>query len=98
MAIYTDLYALPGSAETLRQKIVVAIAVKANAIAKLASPTVGQRQWAKDALTAPAEYLPAVMNYIIADYNTAATTSIVNATDAQVQAAVNSAVDTLFGV
>lgn len=98
MATYLELYALPASTETLRQKITVAIAIKANAIAKLATPTAAQKDWARAALKSPAEYLPTVLNYILADYNTATTTAIQNATDAQVQTAVNAAVDTLLGV
>lgn len=99
MAIYTDLFAIIGSsaAESLRQKIVVGIAIKANLLAK-ATPTEAQKAWAKDALAHPTNYLPLVLNYIVADYNAATISAITNATDSQVQTAVNAAVDTLLGV
>ena len=99
MATYVDLYALEGagSVEPLRQKILVAICIKANALAK-ASPTAAQKAFAVEALRNPGGYLVQVFNYILADYNTAQTAAIVGATDAQVQTAVDAAVDTLLGV
>jgi hypothetical protein len=98
MATYTDLHALRGSgtADALKQKIAVAIAIKANLLAK-ATPTATQKEWAKAALANPEAYLAAIMNYILADYNTSTTATITGATDAQVQTAVNAAVDTLLG-
>ena len=100
MATYTDLHALRGSdtLNPLRQKINVAIAIKANTIAKSASPTAAAKAWATSALGNPESFLPTVLNYILADYNTASTTAISGATYAQVQTAVNAAVDTLLGV
>jgi hypothetical protein len=100
MAAYTDLYALigGGAIEPLRQKILVALAIKANALAKLASPTAAQKAFAIAALTNPQQYLGFTLNYILAEYNTVATSAITGATDAQVQTAVGAAVDTLLGV
>ena len=100
MATYTDLHALRGSTtlNPLREKIAVAIAIKANIIAKLTTPTAAQKVFAVAALGSPETYLPTVLNYILADYNTAASSAIVGATDAQVQTAVNATVDTLLGV
>lgn len=99
MATYTELHALRGAASTepLKQKIAVAIAIKANAIAKLASPTAGQKAWAVSALADPGKDAGTVLNYILAEYNTQATGVITGASDANVQAAVNAAVDTLLG-
>ena len=100
MATYTELHALRGSDTLtgLREKINVAIAIKANLIAKSASPTAAAKAWALQALGSPETYQPTVLNYILADYNTATTGQISGATDAQVQTAVNAAVDTLLGV
>lgn len=100
MATYTELHKLRGS-DTLaavREKINVAIAIKAITIAKSASPSAGAKAWATQALGNPESYQPTVLNYILADYNTATTGQITGATDAQVQTAVNSAVDSLLGV
>lgn len=99
MATYLELHTLRGSTDldTLSHKIRVAIAVKANVLAK-ASPTAAQKAFAVAALGNPDVYLSTITNYILADYNTATTAAIVSATDAQVQTAVNAAVDTLLGV
>lgn len=100
MATYTELHALRGSSTTapLRQKITVAIAIKANAIAKSASPSAAAVAWAKQALATPDQFQELVLNYILADYNTQTTAVITGATDAQVQTAVDAAVNTLLGV
>jgi hypothetical protein len=99
MATYADLYALSGTdaSEPLRRKILVAICVKANALAK-ATPTAAQKAFALEALRNPDSYLAQIFHYILADYNTSAVAAITGATDAQVQTAVNAAVDTLLGV
>ncbi len=98
MATYTELHTLRGSSssDALKQKIVVATAIKANLLAK-ANPTAAQKAWATDALASPESFLLTVMNYILADYNTATTGQITGATDSQVQTAVNAVVDTLLG-
>lgn len=98
MATYQALYDTIGNAVTLDKQIVVALVIKANVIAKLASPTAAQKAFALQALKDPASYLSTVRNYIFADYNTASISAITGATDSQVQTAVNSAVDTLLGV
>lgn len=99
MATYTELHALRGAATTepLKQKIAVAIAVKANAIAKLQTPTAEQKAWAVSALADPNKDVGLVLNYILAEYNTQNASVITGASDANVQLAVNAAVDTLLG-
>lgn len=100
MATYIELHALRGAASTepLKQKIAVAIAIKANVIAKLASPTLAQKAWALSALADPNKDIATVLNYILAEYNAQSTNVITGASDTNVQAAVNAAVDTLLGV
>lgn len=100
MATYLQLFALHGnsSSESLKQQIAVAIAIKANAIAKLATPTTAQIAFSTAALANPQSYEQLIFNYIIAEYNTLVTTAITGASDANVQIAVNNAVDTLLGV
>jgi len=99
MATYQELHALRGAASTdpLKQKIAVAIAVKANAIAKSANPTAQQKTWALTALADPNKDVGTVLNYILAEYNAQTVNVITGASDANVQAAVNAAVDTLLG-
>ena len=100
MATYIELQSLRGSmlSSPLREKINVAIIIKANILAKLPTPTAAQVNWAKSALDSPEHFQSIVLNYILADYNTQTSTVIQNATDAQVQIAVNAAVDTILGV
>lgn len=99
MATYIELHTLRGSESiaALRQKISVAIAIKANALAK-ATPNATQKVWAKSALATPEEFQDIVLNYILAEYNASAASAITGATDAQVQTAVNAAVTTLLEV
>jgi len=99
MATYSELYSLRTSngLVPLSQKIEVALAVKANAVAKLPTPTAAQKVFAVAALRNPGEYQGLVLNYILAEYNTQTLGVITGATDAQVQTAVNAAVDTLLG-
>lgn len=100
MATYIDLHALRGAdtLNPLRQKIAVAIAIKANAIAKSANPSAAAKAFAMAALAGPETYAPTVINYILAEYNAQTVGAITGASDAAVQAAVNAAVDTLLGV
>lgn len=100
MATYTELHALRGAdtITALRQKITVALAIKANTIAKLPTPSAAQKAFAVAVLANPEIYLPTVLNYVLAEYSASATSAITGATDAQVQTAVNATVDTLLGV
>ncbi len=99
MATYIEIHTLRGSAtlDPLRQKINVAIAIKANTLAK-ATPTAAQGAWAKAALTSPESFQEIVLNYILADYASSTTAAITSASDAAVQTAVNAAVLTLLEV
>jgi hypothetical protein len=100
MATYTELHAMRGAATTepLKQKIAVALAVKANTIAKLQAPTPAQQAWALSALADLGKDAQLALNYIIAEYHDQTVGVITNATDEQVQAAVSAAVDTLLGI
>lgn len=99
MATYTELHALRGAAstDTLKQKIAVAIAIKANAIAKVQTPTAAQKAWALSALADPGKDVGTIMNYILAEYSAQTSAAITGAADSAVQTAVNAAVDTLLG-
>ena len=99
MATYLELAAARGAttSDPLKQKITVAIAIKANLISNDAVPSQQLLTWAQSALTAPDQYLWPMLNYIFAEYHTAPIATITNATDTQVQDAVNVAVDTIFG-
>lgn len=99
MATYLELYDLASSATItdLRKRIQVAITIKAQAIAEAASPPVASLEWAKAAFGNPGHYEQTILHFVLADNAAAAVGSISGATDAQVQAAVNAAVDNLLG-
>lgn len=98
MATYLDLYAAAGASPDLDKKIMVALTIKANIIAKLPTPTDAQKAFAKATLHDVTAYLTTVRNYIFAEYNTSTVATITGAADSLVQTAVNAAVDTLLSV
>lgn len=99
MATYFELNDLmsSGSIVDLRRRLNVAIVIKANAIAKAASPSATAKEWAKTALDNPQRYADTILRYVVADNASLTTAQISGAFDAQVQTAVNAAVDTLLG-
>ena len=100
MATYLELHDLASSPtlSDLRKRLRVAIIIKANAVAESAAPTAPGRDWSKQALANPQAFEQTVLNYILADNAGFATSAISGATDAQVQTAVDAAVNTLLGV
>ena len=100
MATYEDLYENRSSTDyqALINKIVVAVAIKAEDIASEASPTAEELAWAIKALTNPRGEADAIINFVMAANNTATIAAINGASDSAIQTNVNDAVDTLFGV
>ena len=100
MATYVELHSIRGASSLvpLRQKISIALCIKANLLAKLPTPTEAQKAFAKATFQSPEVYVDTALNYILAGYNTATLVAITDATDAAVQTAVNAAVDTLLGI
>lgn len=98
MATYDEIANLPGdpSFQALVNKIAVAVAVKAQAIAASATPTANQITWAKSALESPRGQADQIVNYVIAANISATTTQILGAVDATIQTNVNDAVDKLL--
>lgn len=99
MATYAELYALKTGTgiNDLRTRIRMAVSIKANAVAKDGAATAPAKEWARNALGNPEASEATLLNYILAEYNAQTTSVIVNATDAQVQAAVDAAVSALLG-
>jgi len=103
MANYLEIQALEEleSAKNLRNKIKVALTVKARAIAVSASPSAAAKEWALAALENPQRYEALALRFIGVAYGLAPSNlpiaSIIGAADADVQTAVNSVVDTLLG-
>lgn len=99
MATYFELHDLMSSSTVgdLRRRLRVAIVIKANAVAEAASPPAAAKEWARNALRDPQQFEDMVLRYVLADNAAATVSQITGASDAQVQTAVNAAVDSLLG-
>ena len=95
MATYDELFSL-GSDVALRNKIAVAVMVKANTIAALPAPTTIQLEWAKQAYEDPTSMAETIQYSVLAANKNATVAQIVGASDAAIQTNVDSAVDDIF--
>lgn len=97
MATYSELLQAAES-ETLRNKVRVACVLAAEAIRTEPSNTqnkANRLKWARSVWSNPSADMQAMVWAVLAQNAAQPLASIVNATDAQVQAAVNAAVDVL---
>ena len=95
MATYAELHELR-SDSTLRNRVTVAVVVKAQELMDSAAPTTGEIIWANDALQNPVQKAKEVLNYVIAANKSATVDQIQGATDVAVQTNVNTAADVLI--
>lgn len=95
MATYLDIFGLRSS-DTLRNKVSVAITVKAAALIDAANPTNAQIAWANAAVLNPAAKTDGLLTYLLAKNNALTTGQISGVSDADIQTAVNAAVDKLI--
>lgn len=100
MATYDELAGLRADPRwgDFTHRVEIAVAIKAQAIADLATPTLEQKTWARDALTDPRVPAEPARNYVVAANASATVDQIFAATDATIQTNVDAAVDDLFGV
>jgi len=100
MATYAELAAIEDDPQynTLRQKIGVASAIKAAAIIDSATPGAEALAWAKSAVAKPLQAGEGLIYYVIASNAGAAVSVIYSASDTAIQAKVNDAVDSIYGV
>lgn len=96
MATYQELFDLR-SHDALRMKICVAVAKKAQSLLDGGTPTQGQVAWASAAIADPMSKAAALMNYVLAKNSSATVAQITGATDAAIQANVDSAVNAIIG-
>lgn len=94
MATYAELYDLR-SDSSLRNKVAVAVAIKAQSLLDGGSPTSAQVTWAGEALRNPVGKAGELLNYVLAANNDATAGQITSATDAAIQTNVNAAVDAI---
>lgn len=95
MATYKEIYDLRSNSD-LRNKIAVAVLVKAQALLDLTTPTAKQVTWAKDAIGNPDAVAATLLNYLLAKNVALTTAQISAATDAAIQSAVNPVVDAII--
>lgn len=100
MATYSELvnHRSTSNFTDLRNKVAVAVAVKAAAIVNAATPTAPEQAWAKEALANPQTKADVIINFLIADNADNTLSQINGASDAVIQTKVDTAVDNLFGV
>lgn len=94
MATYAELYSL-GSNSDLRNKIAVAVTIKAKDYIALASPTADQLKWSAKALLAPVAEAEKLLPYVLAANSTLTVAQITGAADSAIQSGVAAAVDKL---
>lgn len=95
MATYTEIFDLRRDTD-LRNKIAVAVAIKAQSLLDGATPTAAQVAWAKEAIANPIDKADSLMVYVLAKNAGLTTTQITGATDAAIQTAVNGAIDKII--
>ena len=95
MATYAELFDIQTDA-VLRNKIQIAVIVKAQALIDLASPTANQVTWAANALNDPTKMMTKIMPYVLAANKSATQSNILSASDSAVQTNVGAAVDKLI--
>jgi hypothetical protein len=98
MATYEELagYRTSPDGDLLRNKVAVAVAIKAQGLIDGGTPTAAEIAWADDAIKNPGNKAKEIFNYVVAKNNTATLTQITTATDATLQTNVNDAVDALI--
>lgn len=94
MATYLELYDLRADA-TLKNKVAVAVTIKAQTFFDLASPTANQLAWAKAAIADPDGLGLQYLKYLLAKNAAATSSAIQAATDATIQTALGALVDKL---
>ena len=98
MATYAELANIasePGYS-AFKDKVTVAIAIKAVAIVDSVSPNPNALKWARSTLASRVEPTEQLLWYAIASNASASTDAIINAPDTAIQAAIDAAVDAFY--
>lgn len=95
MATYAELFELRSNSP-LRNRVAVAIVVKAQDLIDGASPTAAEITWANAALSSPVDMAGHILNYVLAANKGASENEILGASDPAIQTNVNAAVDALI--
>ena len=95
MATYAELFELRHNSP-LRNRVAVAIVVKAQELIDGATPTSAQIIWANTALLSPVSMAEQILNYVLAANKDASKDQIIAASDSAIQTNVDAAVDALI--
>jgi hypothetical protein len=95
MATYAELYELRANSD-LRNKVAVAVAVKAQTLLDAATPSNSQVAWANAAISNPNAKAEVLLNYSLAKNKAMTVVQINGAADATIQSAIDGAVDKLI--
>mgnify|MGYP007073271500 FL=1 len=96
MADYDELYGIIQDS-TLRNKVAVAVAIKAQVYIDGGTPTSDELTWASRAIKNTRSVAAEIMPYVIAANKDSSVAQITGATDAAIQTNVDAAVDALVG-
>lgn len=95
MATYAELYDLASNSD-LRNKVSVAVTVKAKDLIALASPTNNQMAWASKGLLDPVGEAKKLLPYVLAANSSLTVAQLTSAADSAIQSGVSAAVDKLI--
>ena len=95
MATYLELFDLRTNS-SLKNKVVVAVTKKAQALLDLATPTAGQVTWANEAIFDPTGKASMLLNYVLAANSGQTVANIEGASDSAIQTNVDAAVDKII--
>jgi hypothetical protein len=95
MATYAELFELRADSP-LRNRVTVAVVVKAQGLIDGASPTAAEITWSEEALRSPVSRATEILNYVLAANKAATVANITGATDAAIQSNVDAAADALI--
>ena len=95
MATLTELYDLHANS-VLRNRIAAAVWVKAQATLADAQAPAGRKTWAEEAFQSTDRWADLLLRYILGLYSTADSSAITGASDEDVQAAVDGAINQLY--
>tara|TARA_Y100000310_G_C20582742_1_gene763822 strand:+ start:407 stop:706 length:300 start_codon:yes stop_codon:yes gene_type:complete len=95
MATYAELFELHSNSP-LRNKVAVAVVVKAQDLIDGATPTADEITWADAALGSPSSKAKEILNYVLAKNKGSDIATILAASDATIQSNIDTAVDALI--
>jgi hypothetical protein len=95
MATYEELFDLRSNS-VMRNKVAVAVVIKAETLLTDVTPSANQVAWAVTALASPISVANDLWGFVLAANSTATVAAITNATDTTIQTNVDTAADAII--